>query len=78
MNYRVTCYKRAAEPIFWRPKSYDDGQGWQKTEGGILEPVWSCGPILPLSLIDLLAAGVISDDVREEEEFDDEMDDTDQ
>ena len=32
VNYRVASYKRAAEPIFWRPKPYDKGQGWQKTE----------------------------------------------
>ena len=46
VNYRVS-YKRAAEAIFWRPKPNDEGQGWQKTEGGILGPIWSCGPILP-------------------------------
>ena len=81
VNYRVASYKRAAEPIFWRPKPYDEGQGWQKTEGGIVEPISSCGPILPQSLIDLLAAGANGDgdgDEREEDEveFDDDMDDT--
>ena len=29
-------------------------QGWEKTEEGVLEPVWSCGSILPPSLVDLL------------------------
>lgn len=80
LNYRVACYKRAAEPIFRRPKPYDEGQGWEKKEGGILEPVWSCGPILPPSLIDLMAAGVISDDDERKEdevEIDDETDDND-
>ena len=27
--------------------------GWEKTENG-LEPIWSCRPILPLSLVDLV------------------------
>ena len=46
--------KWAEKADFWRPKAYDPGQGWQKTEEGILESVWSCGPVLPPSLIDLL------------------------
>ena len=45
-----------------------------------MEPVWSCGPILPQSLIDLLA--VLSDDNDDDKEEDevefDEMEDTDQ
>ena len=40
--------------IFWRPNPYDPGQGWEKTEEGILEPVWSRGPMVPPSLVDLL------------------------
>ena len=54
VNHRLATYKQADKPIFWSPKPYDPGQGWQKTEEGILEPVWSSGPILPPSLIDLL------------------------
>ncbi len=76
MNYQVACYKRAAEQIFWRPKPFDECQGWKKTKGRVLEPAWSCGPILPPSLIDLLADGVISDDdegEKDEVEEDDEI-----
>ena len=29
-------------------------QGWEKTDEGALEPVWSCGPVLPTSLIGLI------------------------
>ena len=54
VNYRLANYKRAHQAIFWRPKPYDPGQGWEKTEEGILEPVWSCGSVLPPSLVDLL------------------------
>ena len=53
VNHRVACYKRAAESFFERPKPYDENQGWLKTEEGIIEPVWSVGPIMPSSLIDL-------------------------
>ena len=47
--------------------AYDNGQQWVKTEEGFLEPVWSCGPILPPSLIDLIKK-------VEEEEEDEEID----
>ena len=73
VNYRVACYKRANEPFFWKPKPYDVGQGWEKSEKGVLEPVWSCGLILPPSLIDLLetGTGISSED---EEYGEDDMD----
>ena len=54
VNHRVACYKRAAEPSFDCPKPYEGSQGWQKTEEGVIEPVWSIGPIFPPSLLDLL------------------------
>ena len=43
-----------------------------KTEECILEPVWSCGPVLPTSLIDLLEKTVcdIEDNKEEEQEID--------
>ena len=50
---------------FWHLKPYDAGQGREKTEEGILEPVWSCGPILLPSLIDLLEK--TADEVEDEE-----------
>lgn len=67
------------EPTFWWSKPYDEVSGGRR-DGGILEPVWSCEPILPPSLIDLFAAGVICDDDEGEEdevEIDDEMDNDD-
>ena len=45
---------RVNQAIFWRPNPYESRQSWEKTEEGVLEPVWSCGPILPPSLVDLL------------------------
>lgn len=68
VNYRVACYKLANEPIFWKPKPDDAGQGWEKNTTGIMEPVWSCGPVLPTSLIDLLETGGCDDDANEGED----------
>ena len=36
------------------PNLWDDGQGWEQTHKVILEPVWTIGPILPPSLMDIL------------------------
>ena len=38
MNHRVALYKRADESILEKPNPYDDGQGWIRTEDGVLEP----------------------------------------
>ena len=54
VNYRIANYKRAHQAIVWRPNPYESRQGWEKTEEGVLEPVWLCGPILQPSLVDLL------------------------
>ena len=40
----------------------------------MLEPVWSCGPVLPNSLVDLLEAGDLEEEEEEEEENDEEID----
>ena len=56
VNHRVALYKRADENIFECPKPYDDEQGWIRNEDDVLEPLWSCNPVLPVSLIDLLAS----------------------
>ena len=63
-NHRVASYKRANESILEKTKPYDDGQGCIRTEDGLLEPVWSCGSVLPNSLVDLLDTG----DGEEEDE----------
>jgi hypothetical protein len=39
-------------------------------EGGSLEPVWKKGPILPLSLIDLLDSGDWDDEDEEDGSID--------
>ena len=73
VNYRVALYKRADEPILENPKPYDEGQGWMKTDEGVLKPVWSCGPILPTSLVDPHDTGEHEQEEQEKEEGEDEF-----
>nr|XP_033967869.1 uncharacterized protein LOC117468025 [Pseudochaenichthys georgianus] len=62
-NYRVAFYKRADKAIIESPKPHDPGMGWEKTgEEEVLEPVWAIGPILPPSLVEVLAQRVESEE----------------
>ena len=54
VNHRVATYKRANQAVYPMPKPWDDKQGWIKNDDGILEPLWSLRPVLPLSLVDIL------------------------
>ncbi|XP_066971842.1 uncharacterized protein [Macrobrachium rosenbergii] len=70
-NHRAAIYKRADDPILEAPQPHADGQGWMKTENGILEPIWSQEPVLPPSLVDLLDTVSHEEDENEpENEFD--------
>lgn len=73
VNFRTALYKRADQPILEKPKPYDEGQGWMMNDRGELEPVWSCGPVLPASLVDLLDTGD-HEEVEEEGDMEDEFD----
>ena len=57
VNHRVCLYKQAHIAHIEAPNPYDEGQGWVRT-GDKMEPLWSFGPIMPLSLIDLLLDNV--------------------
>jgi hypothetical protein len=76
VNYRVALYKRADQPLLEKPKPYDERQGWIRTDQGVLEPLWSRGPVLPTSLVDFLTTGdreaedEVDDDEGEDDEFD--------
>ena len=74
VNYRVACYKRAHEANFLHPKPYDDGQGWQKSGEGTVEPLWSTGPILPAELVDLVERTVAENEAHVDEDEDIEID----
>uniref|UniRef100_UPI00358E566E uncharacterized protein n=1 Tax=Myxine glutinosa TaxID=7769 RepID=UPI00358E566E len=79
VNHRVALYKRADQPIIEKPKPYEE-QGWIRTDEGLLKPMWSSGPILPTSLVDLLNTGEHEEEEEEEgeEEFDsDDFDEND-
>ena len=54
VNHRLAHYKRARTPTYTSPHPCDPEQGWERTEEGLIEPVWSRGPLLPQSLIDIL------------------------
>ena len=72
VNHSIVLYKRADESILEKPNPYDDGQGWIRTEDGVLEPVWSCDAALPTSLVDLLETGDREEEEEEEEEENEE------
>lgn len=74
VNHRVALYKRAHQGIIEKPKPYEDGQGWIKTDDGVLEPVWSCGPVLPTALVDLLDTAADEEDDEEGEDEDEDSD----
>ena len=56
-------------PSLKKTNPYGDGQGWIRTEDGVLELVWSCGAALPNSQVYLLDAGDREDEEEEEEEI---------
>lgn len=73
VNHHVALYKRADESILEKPNPYDEEQGWMRTDG-VLRPVWSCGPVLPTSLVDLLDTTEREQEDEEEEEEEEEFD----
>uniref|UniRef100_UPI00358F4B42 putative helicase MOV-10 n=1 Tax=Myxine glutinosa TaxID=7769 RepID=UPI00358F4B42 len=79
VNHRVALFKRAHKPRIEKPKPDSEGQGWTLIDG-LLEPVWSCGPVLPASLVDLLycidpeEVDSKDEDSKDEEEEEDEFD----
>lgn len=77
VNHRMAGYRRAAEAIWEAPMPHARGQGWEVGSNNILEPVWSRGPILPPSLVDLLEARVEENKDEEGEEGYDEVEDFD-
>ena len=58
VNHRLALYKRADEPLIEKPNPFDESQGWEKTDDGMIEPIWFYGPVLPPTLIDLLESTV--------------------
>ena len=69
VNYRVAQFKRSHIPIFELPKPFD-GQGWEK-QGDNIEPIWSYGPILQPSLVDILEQTLDENDENADEDITD-------
>ena len=65
---------RVDEPILEKPNAYDEEQGWIRTDIGVLEPVWACGPVLPNTLVDLLDIDDREEEEEEEEQEEEEED----
>ena len=74
VNHRMGCYRCASVPILERPKPFNENQGWVRTEERLIEPLWSRGPILPTSLVDLLERCTSGEEDDEETDADIEMD----
>lgn len=69
-NHRLAHYKRAHTPVYEYPKPHDPNQGWHEP-GGVLEPIWTIGELLPQSLIDLIETVETPANIEiEEVEFD--------
>ena len=56
--------------IFWKPKPCDPGQGWKKTDEGLLESIWCIDPVLPPSLVDIIESNENPNGEDEEDEID--------
>lgn len=75
VNYRLATYKKAHESLYWKPKPWDENQGWVKNDG-VLEPLWSIRPVLPQSLVDILdtTTDSLDDEFVDTEICDEEID----
>ena len=71
VNHRVCLFKQANQQIIEAPKPQDEHQGWEKTDSGILEPIWSYGTVLPTSLADLLDQSMTEQE--EESNYDEDV-----
>ena len=68
VNHRVAGYKRAHQAIVESPTPFADGQGWERSDQDGLQPIWSKGPVLPTTLVDLLEPTADEAEGEEEEE----------
>ena len=69
VNHRLASIRRALDPIWEHPKPHDQDAGWKIGEEDTLQPVWCLGPILPQTLIDILADEEEETDGEDDEDF---------
>ncbi|XP_076324251.1 uncharacterized protein LOC143232559 [Tachypleus tridentatus] len=67
VNYRVAQWKRFDVRMLKLPPPTD--HGWVLNDG-ILDPVWSEGPVLPGSLVDILDVNMAYDESEDESDED--------
>jgi len=68
VNHRVLLYKRAHQAIVKKTKQYEEGQGWLRNDSNnMLQPIWSCGGILPTALVDILETTANEDNGDDDE-----------
>ena len=67
VNYRLAQWKRAHLPLDHVPVP-DESHGWT-TVDGILEPLWSDGPVLPPSLHEFVGPKDTDDDDSEDDSW---------
>ena len=65
-NYRVAQWKKAQITIFDVPPA--TSHGWVEGDDGFLEPIWSDGPVLPPTLVDVLVRDEMDDEAGQEEQ----------
>ena len=74
-NHHLACYKHAASPMFHHLKPFED-QGWEMSEEGYIELLWSKGPTLPTTLVDILDCADIDAEVKDTDKTDVDWDGT--
>ena len=75
VNYRLACFKKAGIPIFDLPSPCEDNNGWKKDDNGLIEPIWTIGPILPVKLVDILEKTIEQEETAEVDELHDVFED---
>ena len=63
-NHRLACYKHTTSPILQHPKPFEH-RGWEMSDKGYIELLWSKGPTLPTCLIDTLNYADINAEVED-------------
>ena len=73
VNHGVALYKRAHQAIVEKPRPYEEDQGWLRNDSNnMLEPIWSCGGILPTALLDILETTANEDNGDDDETGEDD------
>ena len=74
VNHRVAIFKREYLPNIEIPSPTDEKQGWVINDLGRSQPLWTIGPVISQSLIDLAESSIVeggkADDSEDQIEID--------